>query len=143
MIGNFLDNFDKLPLMLKLLWQLFGQLLENFGLLFNLTSGHTDHEWLKWAMPDCKTYFCRKVNFFTMTMTPIIKMTNFFIFEFPVQLKNWNLNIWIFIIQIKVFLIICCWPWNIGIGKSKIVSKLFEPSASVTIFGKIAHFGKI
>ena len=98
-----LDNFDKVPLMLKLLGQLFGQLLENFGLLFNLTSGHTDHEWLKWAMPDCKTYFCRKVNFFTMTMTPIIKMTNFFIFEFPVQLKNWNLNIWIFIIQIKVF----------------------------------------
>ena len=29
---------------IKLQWLLFGQLLENFGLIFNLASGHSDLE---------------------------------------------------------------------------------------------------
>ena len=43
MIGNFLSYFEKPhSYVITAFWLLFGQLLENFGLLFTPRSGHTD-----------------------------------------------------------------------------------------------------
>ena len=44
MIGNFLGYFENFPFYVKLVWLLFGQLLEKFGLLFTPTSGHSGAE---------------------------------------------------------------------------------------------------